>query len=607
MSDYKVTINSSLLNSDDFKHVKKSIEKVSAIDHKEDFRVNLIEYINDSSTNSDDMFFYDMLEFVNFLEPGSDAIAFTTPEKLIYMNAPNSHIGEKYRQWEFVYDHECLHQLWETFDVQSQIDKEDGHHNHELLNIASDCVINDYLYHIRKKERPDGLVTPEFIKEKFGVDYDRKVNTQYTLYRKLEKVVQENKDLQKIAQQYGGDEQQNGNEQNQQNSNGNGGQQDGQQGNEKGQQSQQGQGNGGQQGNEKGQQGQGNGGQQGNEKGQQGQGNSGQQGNEKDKQGSQSGENGQQGEQQGNEKDQQGNGGQQGKETNSNGNADQQNETSRAAGTEKGGIPEETDQDIKELSNRAKSIINNYKNKISGAIGSFLEKCKASKAMKDEGLGTKTLGRGTQSWNEKMNNTITAYVKNRVFQKKREMETTYTRVKRGSGVIKFGQPIVPGKRIKEEKLVINTAFYIDRSGSMSNDIDNAFDALYIIVESLKKQFGKDKVVEDITAKIFAFDMDFTEIKFGKKCSANGGTMSFDNLLDGIMEKTNDCMINVVITDAGFGGVDESKISKLLDELDGILLFITNTQEPQIEAIANKHKSKMTFIFAGSDFSLSNSK
>ena len=603
MSDYKVTINSSLLNSDDFKHVKKSIEEVSVIDHKENFRVNLIEYINDSSTNNDDMFFYDMLEFVNFLKPGSDAIAFTTPEKLIYMNAPNDHIGEKYRQWEFVYDHECLHQLWETFEVQAQIEKEDGKYDHQLLNVASDCVINDYLYFIRKKERPDNLITPEILEKEFGVHYDRKIDTQYTLYRKLEKAIQENEDLKDKAEQYGG-----GDGQEQQNQQG----QQGQQGNNGGQGNQQSQDNGqGGKGDKKdGQQGQG--GNQGGENGQKGdqQGQSGSQGGKGDKEGDQQGQSGSQGgegdkegDQQGQDGSQGGEGGQKGSQQGQ-GNKQQGNNSGREAGTETGGTPTESDQDIKELAKRAKAIIDRYKDKISGDLGAFIAKCKASKAMKDEGLATKTLGRGAQSWNEKMNGEITAYVKNRVFQKKREMETTYTRVKRGSGVVKFGQPITPGKRIKEQKLIINTAFYIDRSGSMGGSIDNAFDALYIIVESLKKQFGKDKVVEDVTSKIIAFDTEFYEIKFGKRCDALGGTMSLDELINGIREKTNDCMINVIITDAGFGGANESNIAKLLDDIDGILLFITNQQEPQIEAIAKRHKEKMTYIFADSDFKLS---
>ena len=193
-----IEIKSSLLNTKEFKKVKESLINVSEIDHKEKFRVKMIEYINDSSDTNNDIFFYDMLEFVRFLNPNDDAVAYTTPDHIIYMNASKGgglNVGENVRQWDFIYDHECLHQLWETFAVADKIKKEFGHYNHEILNIASDCVINDYLDFYRKKDHPDGLVTPEFIKKEFGVEYDRKVDTQYTLYLKLNKVAEENQKM----------------------------------------------------------------------------------------------------------------------------------------------------------------------------------------------------------------------------------------------------------------------------------------------------------------------------------------------------------------------------------------------------------------------------
>ena len=49
-------IKSSLLNEDEFKGVKESLIEISKIDNYQDFRVKLIEYINDSSENNDDMF-----------------------------------------------------------------------------------------------------------------------------------------------------------------------------------------------------------------------------------------------------------------------------------------------------------------------------------------------------------------------------------------------------------------------------------------------------------------------------------------------------------------------------------------------------------------------
>lgn len=68
--------------------------------------------------------------------------------------------------------------------------------DHMLLNIASDCVINDYLAEIKKanKVMPDSLITPKFIKSNYGVDYDRRVDTQYSLYKKLCNLKQGDKD-----------------------------------------------------------------------------------------------------------------------------------------------------------------------------------------------------------------------------------------------------------------------------------------------------------------------------------------------------------------------------------------------------------------------------
>ena len=62
-----------------------------------------------------------------------------------------------------------------------------------LLNIASDCVINDYLKSLRKKEPFKDGIFPETLKENFGIDYDRKNDTQYSLYIKLLGVYEKNK------------------------------------------------------------------------------------------------------------------------------------------------------------------------------------------------------------------------------------------------------------------------------------------------------------------------------------------------------------------------------------------------------------------------------
>ena len=94
-------IKSSLLNYKEFNHLKDSIIKISSIDGKDKFRVKLIEYINDTSDNNDDMFFYEMLPFARFLKPSDQAIAYTTPDHLIYLNSPGI-VDENVRKWDFI-------------------------------------------------------------------------------------------------------------------------------------------------------------------------------------------------------------------------------------------------------------------------------------------------------------------------------------------------------------------------------------------------------------------------------------------------------------------------------------------------------------------------
>lgn len=563
-------IKSSLLNDKDFAEVKRSLIEVSEIDGKETFRVKMLEYINETADNSNDMFFYDMLEFVRFLKPDDDSVAYTTPEKLIFMNAPGK-IGESRKQWDFVYCHECLHQLWDTFRVGDKLKKEGIEYNHQLLNIASDCIINDYLAYYRKKESPTDLITPEFLKEKFNVDYDRKHDTQYTLYLKLlekKDEMKNDKELQDMLDKMGdGDDQ----EQNQQG----GGSSSSSSKKSKSSKSSSSDDSGDSSGSE----------------GKEDK-DSKEKGSEKSGKSKSDGKEGDSG-----KKDEDGdkNGGESGKEASS----EKSSESGHGSG--KGKSHQESDADIDEITKKANDIIEKYKKKISGDFGDFIKKCKSSLELSKSGLGGNSQ-RGTASWNEKMNINANAFVKKKLFQKKRQYESTYTRVKRGSGFVEYGKPIEQGRRIKENKFTINAAFYIDRSGSMGGSIDNVFNACYTIAESLKKQFGKDRIVEDVTFKIYAFNMEMKEIKFGKKCNAEGGTMSFHDILKFMSEHTKEYMINVIITDAQFD-VNEGEVKKFIKETDGMIQFITNTETQEMKQLAKQYSDKLYYILADREFKI----
>lgn len=561
-------IESSLLNSSDMHGVRDSIDEISAIDGEEKFRVSLIEYINDSSDSNDDMFFYEMLEFVRFLKPSSKHIAYTTRDFKISLNAPNDTIGKAIRKWEFVYDHECLHQLWETFKVEDRIMKEKGQCNHQLLNIASDCVINDYLRTIRRKDAPDVGIYPEVIKEKFGVEYDRKEDTQYSLYLKLLKAYEDNNmspsDLPEDMDGEGGEGEEGDGDGN---SSGNSGS-----GKGKGK----GKGGGGNGGNDKG------------DSDGDGDGDDGEGGNGKGKNGKGKG-NGD------------GDDGEGGKGKNGKGNSDGEGDEAGGKGIGKGHVEAElSDADLDRIK-RAKEIIERYGAKISGALGQFVKKCKTSYNLTAEGLHV-NVTKGGKGWNTQLTHLVDAYVKQRVFKFKRIFQKTYKRLKRGTGFVKPGEFIQPGKRVVDKTMTINVAFYIDRSGSMSNSLDNVFTAAYRIAESLKKQYRNDKAIDSVVFKMHTFDDRIDEIKFGQRASLGGGTCSFETIFKYILKHTNDYLINIIITDAAMN-VSKDVVINTINNLNGIVIFVANSDNADIRDIAQKYPTQMKYILVKGDFEI----
>ena len=85
-----------------------------------------------------------MLPSLLFLIPDNETTAYTSPETLIFANAPGI-IGENIRQWDFVYCHECLHQLWNTFKVAEKIKNEGKEYNHYVLNTLN-YSLNHYIH-----------------------------------------------------------------------------------------------------------------------------------------------------------------------------------------------------------------------------------------------------------------------------------------------------------------------------------------------------------------------------------------------------------------------------------------------------------------------------
>ena len=618
-------IKSSLINSKELKLLKDSLIAASEVDGKENFRVRLIEYIDDTADNEEDEFFYDMMEFCRFLKPDPETTAFTTPDHIIYLNAPGV-FGEKVREWDFIYCHECLHQLWETFAVEDQIKKNGIKFDHYVLNVASDCVINDYLSAIRKKTAPPNGITPEYLKETFGVEYDRKVDTQFTLYLKLLEVAEKLRKDKKCqdAQDAG--------------SNGGDGQTgDGPQGggdpNKKPKNGKDGSSQGGKQSDAN----------DNTAEGAQKSADEAKKAADKAQENADSGKGSQKdadvakeaakeaqdaadrakdaankGDKEGEAKAAKeakdaadkakklagedntdrtdGNG--KGSENEAPGSKGQGNDSPEGVGIS-GELTEEEKAQIKA---KAEGVIKRYKDKITGVFGDFVKKCRNSVKCDPNGLANNTR-KGKGAWNKQKDVAKNAYIKKNLDKKRRQFEQTYKRVKRGSGIVKMGTPIIPGKRIKDDKMPINIAYYIDRSGSMEACIDDVFKAAIKISEALNQRFRKDKLVKSIDFRTFVFNTRMDEIKFGQTTYASGGTMGLDQILEFINKNTKNVLINIIITDAGFA-VNESEIKNFLKSgVDGLVIFITNTENAEVKKIANEpeFKPKLIDILADEDF------
>ena len=205
-------------------------------------------------------------------------------------------------------------------------------------------------------------------------------------------------------------------------------------------------------------------------------------------------------------------------------------------------------------------------------------------------------------WNQKLNSYINAYVKKRVFQKRREIEMTYKKMPRRQGFVKVGDPLKKGKRIKNDKLLINVAFYVDRSGSMYNTIDKVFDAAYVIAEALKRHFKSEKVVEDVEFKMYTFDDKIEEIQWGKKVQARGGNLSMHQYLQKLEDLTGDYLVNVFITDGQFD-INKNEVQNLLKKLGGCLVYVTNQGSATMEKLAKENDTQLFYILADENFTV----
>lgn len=630
-----------IIDIDDFKYVKNSLKNVPATDHE--FCEDLVDYIDTSSSNNDDEFFYDMIPAIRFIDE-SGVIAYTKEDRRIYLSCPGTIVGRKIPAWEFTYDHECLHQLWESFDVAKEIQSKGIEYNHELFNIASDCVINDYLRDMRGKTPPDGIIFPEDVEKEFGVKYDRSKDTQFSLYIKLLGTGKKpSSQMSKMANPKQG---QGGQGQSGKGSSG-GGQQGG---------NQQG---GGQAGGQSGQGGQGGGQHKDFDKMSKDEAKAAAQadaqraqdaadkakseygsGSEEAKKAQEAAdkakaaadkakrarsENGarkaaKEAEAAANEAENISNGGGKGNgagkpneyeqgDDSMMGKGQKHNQSggSWGSGTYTGGTEAETDlddlekRDLANITAGIEKTVKKYSSRISGAFGNFIRQCKFSHELRQSGLASETV-RAKANWKKLTYKAIDSYINNQVFQKKREWKNTYQRPKRGSGIVKMGEPIQMGRIPKEDKLDIPIGFYIDKSGSMYSTMDRAAKAMYGIAQDIKKEWYRDKIIGEMDFRFFAFDTQMHELKVGQVPRANDDNMSLAEILEFIATRPKKDLINIIITDGQYP-INDAQMAAYFKNYDGLMVMVINNVNSKMKALEDKFKGKFVYVQADSQFSL----
>ncbi len=833
-------ITSTLLNSKIFSTLKDSLIAVSEVDHKEKWRVSMVEYINTKAYQEKNKFFYDMVPSICFTFD-SDAkceVACTDEDGIIWMKAPNQHIGDSIRKWDFIFCHECLHQLWETFKVRDKIIQDSGSYNHNILNVASDCVINDYLSRCLKKEAPDMLITPEYLEKTFNVKYDFRQDTQLSLYYKLLKVADEVKkdkrcqaaddfngtiDPKSVNQSDGGPQppqppqgdfsddyvkgwtqgikdvldkkvdplsykpskakndydqgyndviaqikegMENGIDISSDNS---GSSSEGSNlpqipWNMPKQQNQQG-GQGGQSSPSQSAQSSAdsakdaaseaqktadkmkkeaeeavkNNASDSTSKSKQAQdaqnaandakkaASDAQAAADKAKQAEKDGDmksakdsandaaDSQNKAQSASEKiktpsenstsassaakdaqtyadaikdivkklkkatenaknsgnkskakaladdlknaeecaeeaqkaaDKAKDAADKAKSAAKNGNPDEakkaaqdaidqatkakrelnksmpsqpdtegfsSNASDSSQGSGGAGYNPNKDsgfgnayqiskEDRKKLRERNEATRKKYIGKITGDFGEFLKKCQSASQLQKNGIEI-NVPKGTHGWNQKLEAEICTYVESVVQEYNRRYKKTYQKTYRRAGYVKPGDFIQPGKKVIDERLIVNPTFYVDISGSMGGKLDNVWEAVYTIGDGLVEEFGDMSVVEDVKFKLNIFNDDITEIKWGTRVSDRGCTLPFEDLLEDISKSDESSLLVIVITDAQFPGINEQKVEKFIKDVKGMIFFVTNENNEIIKNLAKKYPLKLYYNLVPYDFKL----
>lgn len=151
------------------------------------WKLDFVEFVNEETDVNGKEYFYYMLPCLRFITD-EKSIAYTTPKKAICLSAPHKDIKTTMLNWYFIYLHECLHQMWDTFGAEDEVREKLGECDGWIMNIASDCVINEFLHnnvHFKLNFPSDGLITSKSLFDDYKITYNPREDTQVSLYLKL--------------------------------------------------------------------------------------------------------------------------------------------------------------------------------------------------------------------------------------------------------------------------------------------------------------------------------------------------------------------------------------------------------------------------------------
>ena len=302
---------------------------------------------------------------------------------------------------------------------------------------------------------------------------------------------------------------------------------------------------------------------------------------------------------------------------NDNKNDDSDDGSSSAGGPQKGPggkSGSKLDGEIIEHAKRlAEQAVQKARKDPDGKLKDFLDKCKSSYKLKQEGLGMNSM-RGSSSWKKEVPLIARHFVKQKLRSRK-EYRNTYNRIRRGeraftSSDLRNGRIIQQGREEIKNKIGFDISVFIDVSGSMEHFLKDVCTSAYSMMDSLKRDFSSEKNVDakKINLRSFIFDTQMKEIPYGKIVKdSGGGTYDFNDLMKDVMEKGAAAFVNFIFTDGYFSDIPVDKLVKSFEKMEGLTILIVNNKDSKptfdkLQKICEKYaQSKFKVVYAETNF------